>query len=115
MEQEFAGAQRVVVQRVSMRVRTDMRVQQKSFAVLDNSVSIFEIRFAFANRFDFGASEGDSSFEFVEQKVVMSRCAIHGSISLTGGDWFPRLRFLRGWIGRLTLLPGHTFGYESSC
>jgi hypothetical protein len=92
-----------------------MRIQQKRFAVLDDSVSIFEIRLAFANRFDFGASEGDAGFEFVEQKVVMTRGAVYRSISLTGGNWFPRLRFLRGWIGRLTLLPGHTFGYESSC
>jgi hypothetical protein len=45
----------------------------------------------------------------------MTCSAVDRSIPLTGGDWFPRLRFLRGWIGRLTLLPGHTFGYESSC
>jgi hypothetical protein len=92
-----------------------MRIQQKRFAVLDDSVSIFEIRLAFANRFDFGTSEGNTGFEFIEQKVVMSRGTIDRSVALTGGDWFPRLRFLRGWIGRLTLLPGHTFGYESSC
>ncbi len=92
-----------------------MRVQQIRFAVLDDSVGIFEIRLAFANRFDFGASEGDAGFEFVEQKVVMPRVAIHRGVSLTGCDWLASFRFLRRWISGLTLLPGHTFGYESSC
>jgi len=92
-----------------------MRVQQVRFAVFNDSVSIFEIGFAFANGLDFCASKGDAGFKFVEQKVIMPRGAIHGGVSLTGCDRFPGLRFLRRWISRLTLLPGHTFGYESSC
>jgi hypothetical protein len=104
-----------VVQRVSVRVGTNMRVQQIRFAVFNDSVSIFEIGFALANGLDFCASEGDAGFKFVEQKVVMPGGAIYGGISFTGCDWFTGFRFLRSWISGLTLLPGHTFGYESSC
>jgi hypothetical protein len=85
-----------------------MRVQQIRFAVFDDSVSIFEIGFALTNGLDFCASKGDAGFKFVEQKVIMPRGAIHGRVPLTGCDWFTRFRFLRRWISRLTLLPGHT-------
>ena len=98
-----------------MRIGANVRVQQIRFAVFNDSVSIFEIGFAFANGLDFRASERDPGFEFVQQKVVVSCGAVYRSISLTGGDWLSRLRFLSRWMSGLIQLPGHTFGYESSC
>jgi hypothetical protein len=58
-----------------------MRVQQICFAVFNNSVSIFEVGFALANGLDFRASEGDTGFKFVEQKVIMPGGAIYGGVS----------------------------------
>jgi hypothetical protein len=95
-----------------------MRVQQIGFAVLDDSVRILEIGFSFTNGFHFGAPKRETGFEFIQQKVVMSRGAIHGGVPFPSSNWFPGFRFLHGWsswLGGVTLLPGHTFGYESSC
>ena len=92
-----------------------MGIQQISFAVLDNPVRVLKICLTFANGLDFGAPERDAGFEFVQQKVIVAGRAVHGSVSLTGCHGLTRLRFLRGWCSVLAQLPGHTFGYESSC
>src|SRR3984957_14837523 len=115
MQQEFAGAQRVVVGRVSMGVGTDMRIQQIRFAVFDDAISILEIGLALTDRLHLGASKRDTGFEFVEQKVVMPGGAVDRSIPFARSHRLSGLGFLRGWIRGLSVLPGHTFGYESSC
>src|ERR1700729_1012288 len=98
-----------------MGVGTDMRIQQIGFAVFYDAISILEIGLTLTDRLHLGASERDTGFEFVEQKVVMPRRAVDGSIPFAGRDRFSGLGFLRGWIRGLSVLPGHTFGYESSC
>jgi hypothetical protein len=98
-----------------MRVRTDMGIEQIGLAILDNPVSILKIGLAFANRLNLSAPERNTCLKFVQQEVIMSSRAIHRGVSVAGGDRLPRLSFLRRWIGGLTLLPGHTFSYESSC
>src|ERR1700678_4455231 len=98
-----------------MRVGTDMGIQQIGFAVFDDAVRILQIGLALANGLHFCASERDAGFEFVQEKVIAAGRAVHGSVPLTGRDWFTRLRFLRGWSSALTQLTRHTFGYESSC
>jgi len=98
-----------------MGIGADMRIQQIRFAVLNDSIRIFEIGLAFTNGFNLRSSERDAGFELVEQEVIVRRGAIDRGVSLTRGDWFPGFRFLRGWSSVLTRLAGHTFGYESSC
>jgi hypothetical protein len=92
-----------------------MRIQQIGFAVFDDAVSILEISLSLTDRLHLGASQRDTGLEFVEQKVVMSRCAVDGSIPFAGRNRFSGLGFLGRWIRGLRVLPGHTFGYESSC
>src|ERR1700678_281979 len=104
-----------MIERASVRVRADMRVQQVGFPVFENAVCILEIGLALANGLHFCASQRDAGFEFVQQKVIVAGRAVHGSVSLTGCHWLTRLRFLRRWCSVLAQLPGHTFGYESSC
>src|SRR5271156_574007 len=104
-----------MIERASVGVGADMRVQQVGFAVFDEAVRVLEIGLALANRLHFCASERDAGFEFVQQKVIVAGRAVHGRVSLTGRHRLTRLRFLRGWCSGLTQLPGHTFGYESSC
>src|ERR1700761_4025117 len=98
-----------------MRIGTDMRIQQISFAVFDDAVRILEIVLALANGLHFRAPERDAGFEFVQKKVIMAGGAVDSSVSLTRRDGLPGLRFLRGWGSVLSQLTGHTFGYESSC
>src|ERR1700733_8946406 len=98
-----------------MGVRTDMRIQQIGFAVFDDAISILEIGLSLTDRLHLGASKRDTGFEFVQQKVVVPGCAVDGSTPLAGSDRFSGLGFLGGWIRGLRVLPGHTFGYESSC
>src|SRR5580658_4429605 len=98
-----------------MRVGTDMSVQQIRFAVFDDAVGVLQIGLSLADGLDLSTPEGNAGFELIQQEVVMTRGAIHGSVALTGGDRLPGLRFLRGWIRCLTQWPGHTFGYQSSC
>src|SRR3984957_19313795 len=104
-----------MIERTSVRVGADMRVQQVGFAVFDNAVRILEIGFALANGLHFCAPERNAGFEFIQQKVIVAGRAVHGSVSLTGCHRLTWLRFLRGGCSVLTQLPGHTFGYESSC
>jgi len=50
MQQQLAGAQRLVIHRVAMRERADVCVQQKALAVFEQAVSVLEVRLPFANR-----------------------------------------------------------------
>ena len=55
MHQQLAGAQRRVIEDVAMLVGADVAIEEPEFAIFDQSVSIFEIGAAGANRFDLRA------------------------------------------------------------
>jgi len=85
-----------VIRYISVGVRTDMQVEQKSLAVFDEAVGILEIGLAFADGFDLSAAEGDAGFEFIGQEVVVAGHAVVGSIPLAAGDGVARAHRLLG-------------------
>src|ERR1700677_1948620 len=115
MEQKLARTQRIVIRGISVRVRTNMGIQQIGFAVLDNPVRVLKIRLTFTNGLDLGTPERNASLNFVQKEVIMSSSTVHRGVSFPGSHRIPRFRFLRRRMRILTLLPGHTFSYESSC
>jgi len=96
VQQQFARAGGVVVCNVSMRIRADMYVEQKRFAILDEAVGVFEVGLTLADGFDLGAAESDAGFEFFEEEVVMAGHAIVRGIPLTGSHGIAGLDGLLG-------------------
>jgi hypothetical protein len=45
----------------------------------------------------------------------MPGCPVDGSVPFASSNRLSGLGFLGRWIRGLSVLPGHTFGYESSC
>src|SRR5690242_20955771 len=66
MDQEFAGAQRCVVEDVAVIVRSDVAVQQPQLAILEQAISVLEVSPAGADRFHFSSGQGDSGFELLQ-------------------------------------------------
>src|ERR1017187_10104530 len=81
VQQQLACAQRIVVHRVAMREGTDVRVQEKTFSVLQQPVGVLEVGLALANGLDLGAAERDSGLELVEQRIVVASRPVEGSIA----------------------------------
>jgi hypothetical protein len=63
---------------VSMRVGTDMTIQEKSLAVPDQRIAVFEVDSSLSNRFHFGPQERYSRFEPVEDEIVVERLLVRG-------------------------------------
>src|SRR5450631_927163 len=81
-----------------MRERADVRVEQETLSILEQSVCVFEIGLALADGLDLGPAQGDSGFEFVGQGVVVAGRAIVGGVAHAGGDGVAVL-LLHHWLG----------------
>ena len=98
VQQQLAGAQRIVVHGIAVGEGADVRVQQETLAILEQAVGVFEVGFAFADGLDLGAAQGDPGLEFVEQGIVVAGGPVVGGVALAGGD---RVAVLGpgGWLG----------------
>src|SRR6185312_6227230 len=85
VEQELTGACLLVVHDVAVGEVADVHVQQEGFAVLEQTVGVFEVRFAFADALDLGAAEGDAGLEFVGKEVVETGGTIERGVASAGG------------------------------
>ena len=110
MQQQLAGAGLVVVGDVAVGVRSDMKIEQKGFAVLDQAVGVFEVGFALADGFDLRPAQADAGLELLQQEVVMAGRAVVRRVALAAGDGIAWLGGLlrascalaarsRGWFG----------------
>ena len=87
VQQKLAGAKRIVVGVVSMRVRTDVTVEQPDFAALDQSVRILEIDAAFPGGLDFGSGENDPRLEPFKNLVVVKGLTVDRDFLRNLGIW----------------------------
>src|SRR5579859_695454 len=99
MHQQLPGPQCVVIRNVSMRIRTDMYVEQKSLAILDEPVGVFEVGLAFADRLDLGSAQDYARLDFIVQEVVVSGAAVVRGVPLAAGDGVARLGRFGGRLG----------------
>ena len=93
VQQELAGAQRVVVHGVAVGERADVGVEEEALAVLEQAVGVLEVGFALADGFDLGAAEGDAGLELVGEEVVEAGGAVEGGVTLACGDGVAVLLF----------------------
>ncbi len=100
MQQQFARAGGVVIGDISVRVRTDMDVEQKRLAILDEAVGILQVGLALADGLDLGAAQRNAGLKFFQQKVVVAGGAIMRGVPLAAGHGVARLRGLFG-AGRI--------------
>jgi len=100
MQQELAGAEGVMVHRISMREGSNVGIQQKDLTVLQQPVGVFQVGFTFANGFDFGSAEGNTGLVSVEQRIVMAGCAIVRGVAQARGDRIAVLLPHGGFGGR---------------
>src|ERR1700751_3980742 len=91
-----------------MRVRTDMQIQEKGLAILDEAVGVLQIRLSFANGFDFGSAQGYAGLEFFKQEVVVAGDAVVGGGALAESHRIarPSLFWRPGAIGRYDSVAG---------
>jgi hypothetical protein len=68
-------------------------VEEEALAVLEETVGVLEIGFAFADGFDLGAAEGDAGLEAVREEVVKAGGAVEGGIAESRGYGVAILRF----------------------
>src|SRR5258708_33513235 len=69
-----------------MRIRSNMYVEQKRLAVLDQAIGVLQIGLALADGLDLGATEGHAGLKPVQQKVVMAGGSVLRSVPLARGD-----------------------------
>src|SRR5579863_7656192 len=94
MHEELAGTGFVVIGNVSVRVRTDVYVEQEGLAVFDETISIFEVCLALANRLDFSTAQGDARFVFLQQKVMVAGGPVLSGVALAASHRIARARRL---------------------
>jgi len=82
-----------------MRERADVGVEQEGLAVLEESVGVFEIGFAFADGLDLGTAEGDATLEAVGEEVIEAGGTVESGVALAGGDGVAVLGLDRGLGG----------------
>ena len=95
-----------------MRIRSDMRIEQKGLVVLNQSVGVFQVGFPLADRLYFGPAQRHACFKFLQKKIIVPRRAVHGRIALAGRNriaWFVLLRSLFYRMGRL---PRHRLRFD---
>src|SRR5581483_2109848 len=80
VDQELAGAQRVVVVDVAVLVGADVSVQQPELAVFDQAIGVFEVDTAAADRLDLGAGEYDAGLDLLGEGRVVRRSAVDGDV-----------------------------------
>src|SRR5580704_14485254 len=107
MHQELAGAKRGVVVNVAVLVGSDVGIEEPKFSVFDESVGIFEVGQAAADRFGLSSGKNHATLKFFQQEVVMRSDPINGSIALAGGCRFAFWRFLRAGLSLMRGLAGH--------
>src|SRR5579863_7604982 len=79
-----------------MGIRTDMHVEQKRLAVLDEAIGVLQVRLAFADRLDLGSAQGDAGLELLQEKVVVAGRAVVRGVPLAAGHRVARLGGLAG-------------------
>ena len=90
-----------------------MQIQQKSLAVLDQPVGVFEVGLALADRFHLGPAQRHAGFHLFQQKVVVARRPVMRRVALAAGHSVARLGRLLGaggilfWSNLVTGLAGH--------
>src|SRR5437588_9244959 len=76
MEEQFSASNGRMVLPVSMRILTDMRIQQPGFIAFDGGIAFPELDLARFGGFHLGAGQHHACFEPVHQEVVMAGLAI---------------------------------------
>jgi len=85
VEEELARAEALVVHGVAVREGADVGVEEEALAVFEEAVGVFEVGFAFADRFNFSPAEGDATLEAVGEEVVEAGGAVEGGVAEAGG------------------------------
>ena len=71
----------------------DVGVEEESFAVFEEAVSVFQVGLAFADGFNLGAAESYAALEVVGEEVVEAGGAVEGGVAdgrrLRGRDPWP--------------------------
>jgi hypothetical protein len=86
VDQELAGAERVVIELRAGSVGSDVCVEEKKFSVLDQAIGILKVGLTGADGLDLGSAEGNSGFITVEQEEIMGGGAVDAGVPLATGD-----------------------------
>src|SRR5215813_10213776 len=60
-----------MIHSISVRVRTDVTIEQPDFSIFDQSVTVLQIYFTFTDRFDFRTLKNHSGLEGFENLVIV--------------------------------------------
>jgi hypothetical protein len=79
VHEQFAGAGRVDVEAVAFVEGADMHANDKNFPFVDPGITVFELHFALADRFNLRPGENDAGFELFFDMVIMKCLFIFGN------------------------------------
>jgi hypothetical protein len=65
-------------------IGADVAVEQPEFAIFDKAVGVFEIGRAATDRLYLGSREYDTSLEFFEQEILVTRVPVYSGVFLAG-------------------------------
>src|SRR5271166_2568545 len=85
MQEQLSCTRGVVIGHVSVGVGTDMHVEKKGLAVLDEAVGVLEVGLALADGLDFGPAQSNAGFKLLQQKVVVAGGSIVRGVPFSGG------------------------------
>ena len=77
-----------------------MGIQQEAFAIFEQAVGVFEVCLALADRFDLGATEGDSALELIGEEIVEAGRAIERGVAFAR-CYRVAVLLLHGRLGRV--------------
>ena len=95
MGQKFAGSGGFMIDKVAVFVKGDGAADEEKFAVVDATISLFQIGPALAEAFDLGTGQGNSGFQLFEKMEIEA-----GLFVFDGGAVF--IGTIRVFIGLFT-------------
>ena len=76
VHQQLAFAHRFVIMNITVLIRRNVHVMHPQLAVFQRGVSIHELHFVGAKRFDLGSNQHNADLERIENFVLMARFAV---------------------------------------
>ena len=76
VEQQYAVAQRLVVEPAGLFISADVHIAHHQLAIVEGAVSVGQVHFALAYAFDFAAGQYHACFKPLEQFEFKTRLAV---------------------------------------
>src|SRR5271165_1009417 len=85
VNQQLARAQRLMIEDVAMLIDTNVRVDEPEFAILHQSISVFQVGAPAANGLHLRATQSNSGLELVQKEIIVRGSPIDRRVAQSAG------------------------------